>query len=361
MDITIDGFFMNNEFSSMGIFQRNLIENLLRIDQENRYHIIGSNSERDSVDGNMVAQPYSGPRDLFSRMAFLNNYMRKNSIGFLLATFNLSPLLMKKNVVFQVSHDWSHGIKDRRRRLNLSGKLYQQMHKSAVRRARINIANSQFTARETLKFSGKNSSVVYHDCDPFYKAKVQLRDKGSPLQLDGDFVLYVGRVRPTYKNVNSLLASFNELQKERRELKLVIVSSDDFSPSDGAFIRKNKMNIAHLKHVPKEQVRELYMNAWVTVYPSTYEGFGSPLLEAQASGSPLIVSRCGPLPEVAGNGAMYFNGSASDLLRKLEELDNNIRSALIWKGKENANRFSWKRTAREIKSLISQGISCGVQ
>lgn len=282
-------------------------------------------------------------------------------MNFLLATFNISPFLTHKYEIFLVSHDWSHGVKEEGRLINLSGTIYQRMHILSVRRAKINIANSQFTASETLKFTDMQASVVYHDCDPFYKTKGQFKDGRGVIPTDGDYILYVGRVRPAYKNIHSLLETFNHLRKEKKELKLVIVSSDDFTPYDSEFIRKNKINLIHLKKIVKEEVRELYMNAWVTVYPSIYEGFGSPLLEAQASGSPLIATHCGPIPEVAGNGAIYFDGSSLHLLQKLEEMDANIRNDLIRKGKENVNRFSWKQTAQEIKYLISQGIPSGTK
>ena len=187
----------------MGIFQQNLIKNLLKIDNENRYHIIGAVSEQDYACTNAIAKPYAGSVDLVSRNLFICNYMKTNKVDSLLATFNISPLLAEKYAVFLVSHDWSHGIREKWRITNITGTIYQRMHVMAARRAKINIANSRFTASETLKLAKRRAFVVYHDCDPFYKAKISSKFEKSIIPLEDDYILYVGRVRPAYKNISS--------------------------------------------------------------------------------------------------------------------------------------------------------------
>jgi glycosyltransferase involved in cell wall biosynthesis len=110
-----------------------------------------------------------------------------------------------------------------------------------------------------------------------------------------------------------------------------------------------------LGRVDSKTLRSLYQHAYCTIHPSLYEGFGLPALEAQCMGSPLISSRCGSLPEVAGDGALYFDpNDPGELAERVLSLLNGEedRDSLIFRGKRNAQRFSWIKTARETLAIF---------
>ncbi|RMH26816.1 MAG: glycosyltransferase, partial [Candidatus Hydrogenedentota bacterium] len=101
----------------------------------------------------------------------------------------------------------------------------------------------------------------------------------------------------------------------------------------------------------------LYQGAEVLIVPSLYEGFGLPVLEAQSVGTPVLCSQAGSLPEVAGNGALYFDpSSAESLVAQLTKISINphIRQSVIAAGLTNVRRFDWNRTASRLIEVYSQ-------
>ena len=100
----------------------------------------------------------------------------------------------------------------------------------------------------------------------------------------------------------------------------------------------------------------LYQRAAFFVFPSLYEGFGFPPLEAQAAGCPVICSNATSLPEVVGDSALMFDPKApAELLRHMESLTNErVRAGLVAKGEENVRRFSWETTARQWLALADR-------
>jgi glycosyltransferase involved in cell wall biosynthesis len=205
---------------------------------------------------------------------------------------------------------------------------------------------------ETKKYSGMDSIVIYHDADPFYK-NVNSKAIKPDLDIPDNYLLYVGRVFPVYKNIKTLLISYNKVIKNR-DINLIMVHSDNYRKDDYNFILKNKLKIIDLKSLNRENVKYLYEHAFLTIYPSLYEGFGFPIIEAQSSGSPVLTTTYGPMPEVAGNGAIYFDGSSNDLYNKIIYIIKNedTRKDLIEKGYKNSLRFSWHNTAMETMKVI---------
>jgi glycosyltransferase involved in cell wall biosynthesis len=106
--------------------------------------------------------------------------------------------------------------------------------------------------------------------------------------------------------------------------------------------------------VPDEDLPVLYNLSDIFIFPSLYEGFGLPLLEAMACGVPVISSRASCLPEIGGDGAVYFSpGNAQELADKVLEIINNIslRNSMIEKGLKRSERFSWETMAEKTLSI----------
>ena len=112
-----------------------------------------------------------------------------------------------------------------------------------------------------------------------------------------------------------------------------------------------------LGFVPFDTLRVFYECASAFVFPSLYEGFGLPPLEAMASGTPVVTSNVSSLPEAVGDSAVLVNPeNVFEIARGIREvlLDDDLRSRLVVKGKEQAARFNWERTAREIISIYEE-------
>jgi glycosyltransferase involved in cell wall biosynthesis len=177
------------------------------------------------------------------------------------------------------------------------------------------------------------------------------------------YLLFVSTLEPR-KNITSLITAFNLLKQEYEiEHHLVIIGQKGWGyESIFSAIKSStwERQIHHLDYLSDEMVALFYSKADVFVYPSHYEGFGLPVLEAMTLGAPVITSNTSSLPEVAGDAALLVDpNDPTDLAEAILKVisDSQFRRELIQKGKERAKLFSWERTAKETlkayKSLLA--------
>ena len=234
------------------------------------------------------------------------------------------------------------------------------MRKILVHRAAHIVAVSENTKKDVMRLYNlpeEKITVIYHGADetPYIPYK-------NP-DFDFSYILYVGD-RNFYKNfVNFILASLPVLKKHP-ELKIVCTGRQ-FTPEERFFF--NALGIAHrIKHIfvtDDSQFLDLYHNAVAFVYPSEYEGFGIPILEAYKAGCPVMLNNASCFPEIAGDAAIYFymNKDESNFAEKFEELysmSQEERKELLNKQYERLKKFSWKKSAEQLaevyKSIISK-------
>ena len=170
-------------------------------------------------------------------------------------------------------------------------------------------------------------------------------------QIHYPFLLYAGNIRPQ-KNIPRLVEAFAVVRNE-------FSGSRNRPPANRhAVIHSRVENCARfLGFVPFDTLRVFYECASAFVFPSLYEGFGLPPLEAMASGTPVVTSNVSSLPEAVGDSAMLVNPeNVFEIARGIREvlLDDELRSRLVVKGKEQAARFNWERTAREVISIYEE-------
>jgi glycosyltransferase involved in cell wall biosynthesis len=171
---------------------------------------------------------------------------------------------------------------------------------------------------------------------------------------DRPFFLFVGS-RAWYKNYDRMLQSLKLLVSQRPEVQLRTIGAP-FRPSETARIAKLGLQDHVINHgyVTDSRLARLYHLSVALVYPSLYEGFGIPLLEAMSCGTPVLAAHSSSLPEVAGDAAVYFNPlSTHDMMHCLREvLDNSsFREALIQRGVRRCRRFDWRRTTQETLAV----------
>ena len=173
------------------------------------------------------------------------------------------------------------------------------------------------------------------------------------------FLLYAGRISP-HKNVVRIIEAFSALKAELEKeelfpgLKLIIIGDELSKHPDlrRTVVRSRMQNdVRFMGFVPIEVLRIFYDAAKIFVFPSLYEGFGLPPLEAMAHGTPVVTSNTSSLPEVVGNAAVLVNPeNVFEIMRALHRvlLDQALRDKLKERGYEQAKRFSWDASARQI-------------
>ncbi|TRX13391.1 glycosyltransferase family 4 protein [Flavobacterium gawalongense] len=202
----------------------------------------------------------------------------------------------------------------------------------------------------------KNDIVELFDVD---KSKIDVVYLGNSLEnfnignrrfVEDDYILFVGN-RGTYKNFDFFVSAVADLLI-KNDLKLICAGGGDFSIQEQTLLKSlNLENYVVFKKIINDDVlSNYYTHALFFVFPSLYEGFGIPVLEAFACGCPALLSNGGSLPEVGGDAAVYFDPTdIESLKRTTNELINNqsLRHKLKEKGSVRLNEFSWDKTFQE--------------
>ena len=219
---------------------------------------------------------------------------------------------------------------------------------------------TQATRIIAISESTKRDIVELLDVDP---AKIDVIYLGSSLAAQPvsqeltptaePYLLFVGN-RGHYKNFSGLLQAIHPLLKQYR-LKLVCAGGGGFTAAEKTLIQAvGAGDLVEQQPFDDQTLRVLYQQALAFIFPTLYEGFGIPVLEAFACNCPCIVSNLSSLPEVAGNAALYIDPTSSDsITQAVEQLIHNpaIRQELIRKGREQLSNFSWDRTVTETVQL----------
>ncbi|MCP3177589.1 glycosyltransferase family 4 protein [Desulfuromonas sp. KJ2020] len=240
---------------------------------------------------------------------------------------------------------------------------FQRHFARRIAQAETIITISDFIRQQAIDEFGFEAARVKtvhlgYDREVFYPTNVDdllgLRER---LHLPSRFVLFVGSIEPR-KNLLRLLQAYQLLSDRlRREVKLVLAGFRGWENREVmAILKKLEGDVHYLGYVTEQDLAALYNLADLFVYPSLYEGFGLPPLEAMACGCPVLVSRIASLPEVCGEAAAYLDPEnveemTAELTRLLE--DGTARGQLATKGLERAQLFSWERSAREHLAVFA--------
>lgn len=220
------------------------------------------------------------------------------------------------------------------------------------------VAISNNTRDDIIRFTTVDPdriSVVYLG-NPFESVQDSRCDEPGRevLPLQHTYILFVGN-RSGYKNFSFFISSIAELLKREENLHVYCAGGGPFTTDENHLIGTlNLLSRVHYIRVHDTVMKQLYKNAQVFVFPSLYEGFGLPILEAFSCGCPVVLSKSSSLPEVAGDAARYFDpNDAESIAGGIESvlLDRHDREELVRKGYERLKFFSWEKTARETKRI----------
>ena len=233
-------------------------------------------------------------------------------------------------------------------------------------------AVSNFTKNEMEKLfeiPPERIEVIYNAIDErFLHGHASEADReliAQRYQVNYPFLLYAGRISP-HKNVVRMIEAFSALKTELErdhafpDLKLIIIGDDLSGNPDlrRTVVRSGVQNdVRFLGFVPIEVLRIFYDSAKIFVFPSLYEGFGLPPLEAMAHGTPVVTSNVSSLPEVVGDAAVLVNpDNVFEIMRALHRvlLDNVLRERMKERSYQQAGRFSWEKSVRRIVEAYRQ-------
>lgn len=249
--------------------------------------------------------------------------------------------------------------------LNRATAWWQLKLKAAKAAGIITISeNSRRDIVRRLRIPQSKITVIYHGVEPaFAPASAEAKQVvASRYGLASPFLLYVGTYLP-HKNLETLLRGFGRLVRDwRGPLELVLAGRQGRNSAN----IKQMVQQLHLESrvrllgfVPDDDLPALYSLSQAFVYPSRYEGFGLPILEAMACGVPVVAAKSSCLPEVGGDAALYFpprkDAALADMLRRVLE-DRELRQLLVKRGLARAALFSWRAAAERTIEVYKAAI-----
>jgi len=230
--------------------------------------------------------------------------------------------------------------------------------KELIENAGVVIAISENTKQDIIKFTDvdPNRVQVIHLGNPFehYDEPPRINTSSETPVFGKPYLLFVGD-RPRYKNFNFFIESVAGMLCKNEELHVVCAGSLPFTHNEKQFLKnRNILDKVHHVKINDTILKNLYKNARAFIFPSLYEGFGLPVLEAFSCGCPAVISNSSSLPEIGGDGALYFDpGDRESIISALETVLSNekYRGDLIKKGYRRLKDFSWELTAHKTKKM----------
>lgn len=373
LKIAIDARDILRKQTGIVTYTVNLVKGLAAIDSENRYTIyIDSFRDKEVGESNLVDQPNFKNAVLPSKGALwkqfflpLNLALHKPDI-FHSPTSTIPAVRPCPTVVtfcdlfHEANPEWLPlKVKDRLSRL----------YKFAALKSDKIIAISHNTKNDLIKYYGvepEKVSVIYPGKDEYFGRLGETEREEGRKELEkkygirGGFILHVGALAE-WRNVPRLIEAFGILKLvDRIPHKLLLVGREVWGLKIKKIIEEAGLtgDVINLDYVPIEDLRLLYNTAELLVFPSLFEGFGIPVLEAQACGTPVVASNKTALPEAVGDAGVlvdpYDTGVIADGVRKVLG-DGALRDDLIKKGFEHAKRFNWEKMARETLAVYQSG------
>lgn len=241
------------------------------------------------------------------------------------------------------------------------------VYKWAVRYASKVITISEFTKKELIdlyKADPQKIEVVYlgYDSSIFQPIddKKQIDQILEKYKIKKPYILYVGRLEKK-KNITNLIKAFREIsniQYSASSIKLVLAGQPGYGYNKIKYQISKIKNLIEIGYVNHQDLPYLYAGAECFVYPSLYEGFGLPILEAMASGCPVVASNTSSIPEIGGEAILYFRPeSPEEIVKAILKIikDREFREMLVQKGIEQVKRYSWQKCAKETFKILTKG------
>jgi glycosyltransferase involved in cell wall biosynthesis len=349
----------------IGTYIRNLVRHLARMDRDTDYVLLCQERDRQvapSLGANFRSVVDNSPPYSFREQVSLPLALSREHVDVFHAPHYVLPPLARCRSVVTI-HDCIHLRFPQYLPHRLAFQYARGSIWLATRVASRILTVSEASKRDILQFfdvPADKVSVIYNGIDdrfwtePSEDEVVRVRER---FQLENDFVLYAGNVKP-HKNLERLIDAFHLVRQEGLDHLKLVITGDEISKYAELRRAVHRYNlhkyVRFLGYMPDETLAVLYRLAGVFVFPSLYEGFGLPPLEAMASGTPVVTSNVSSLPEVVGDAAVlvdpYDPRSIADGIGRVFT-EPGLRVQLRDAGFARAAEFSWDRSVRQIRTI----------
>jgi glycosyltransferase involved in cell wall biosynthesis len=352
----------NEKPAGLSVFTKQIVSNLINIDPDLfsvlcTYDFLPSYKDK-KILPRTLSSDY-GTKGNFLRWTWNQSLLayecfRRNTLLF--STVSEAPIIIKNKCV--VVHDILP-IRFPEVYPRLKYYFYFVLPK-ILKSSRYLIFDSNSAKEETFKyFNLKNipCSVIYPGYDRKVFKPIEAGYIKSKLGVD-KYYLYIGEMRP-YKNLKNALIAFSKAGLDNTYFLVGGKKDNKFFPEIKRLTEQVKIEekVKFLDYVPNEILPHLYRNAIALVFPSRYEGFGLPLLEAMATGTPAITTCLTSIPEVCKDAALYVSPDDIDEIAgsyKLLLNDSNVRKELSIKSIERSKEFSWEKSAKQYYEVLKE-------
>jgi len=357
MKIAIIADALDYQYAGIYYYTKELINALAKIDKINEYLIVRSISEGD-ISENVkeliiptLSFPAAAPYRLF---VTLPKILTKEGVDIVVEPRHFGPFNLPKKIKrVTVIHDLSP-LQFPEWHQFVSRKLQQLFLPRILKRADHIITNSVFTAQDVIEYfpftANKTSGILLGKEDFF-------QPKNNPAilakhNITAPYLLHTGTIEPR-KNLSFLVQAFEKIKQTRNtNLQLVLVGKLGWK--NEALVQliqasPFQKDIKLLGYVERAELPALYTDATIFTYPSHFEGFGLPVLEAMSCGTPTLVSNVSSLPEIIGDAGLTFQpNNQADFVKKVNQLldSKTLRDSLSKKALVQAAKFNWEKTAR---------------
>ena len=352
----------------IGTYIRNLLRHLARLDHDSEYVLLARPQDIEALGElgtNFRGVPATSSNYSIAEQFTIPWALRREAVTLFHAPHYVLPALVACKSVVTI-HDCIHLMFPQYLPNRLAPVYARTSIALAARRANRVLTVSESSKRDILRFvdvPADKIDVIHNAYDarfgvePREEDVVRVRER---YQLHDEFVLYAGNVKP-HKNLGRLIEAFHLVRNRGLDhLKLVLIG-DDISKYAALrrAVHQHQLHkyVRFLGYLPEDTLAVMYRLAGVFVFPSLYEGFGLPPLEAMASGTPVVTSNVSSLPEVVGDAAVLVDpykaeSIADGILSVLRS--THLRGELSKRGLERVKAFSWARSVQRVREVYGE-------